>query len=211
MKIAILGVTGATGRLLSTAVLDEGHEVNALVRNPASTIPRPGLTLITGDARDADAVTRAMEGAEVLVSAIGSGSSRRPDNLILETTEAVLAAAARTGLRRVVFQSAFGVGDSYAKSSFLMHVGYHVAPGMFIDKAAGETLLRQSDLDWTLVYPGVLTNKPKTGNVTATDLTDLRRLPGMPRIPRADVASFLLETATSGTWNRRIAVLTVQA
>jgi uncharacterized protein YbjT (DUF2867 family) len=208
MKFAVLGATGATGQLFTTAALAAGHEVSALVRSPEKLPKRPGLTAVVGDARDADAVSRTMQGADALVSTIGSGSSRNPNNLIVETTRAILSAAGQSALRRIVMQSAFGVGDSYPKASFLMHLGYRLAPKLFIDKAAGEKLLRASDLDWTIVYPGVLTNKPKTGNVTASDLTEVPRIPGMPRISRADVADFLLHAATHDSWTRRVTVIT---
>lgn len=54
----------------------------------------------------------------------------------------------------------------------------------------------------------LLTGKPSTENVRAIDLAELDRLPGLPRISRADVAAFLLATAVEGSWSRRTAVLT---
>ncbi|MER6154285.1 hypothetical protein ABT147_01945 [Streptomyces sp. NPDC001868] len=62
--------------------------------------------------------------------------------------------------------------------------------------------------DWTLVYPVLLTAKPASGTARAVDLAALDRLPGPPRISRADVAAFLLEAAVNGSWSRRTAVLT---
>ncbi|MFG1643429.1 NAD(P)-dependent oxidoreductase [Amycolatopsis sp. NPDC049252] len=208
MKYLILGATGATGSLLTDTALNAGHEVIALVRNPQKMPERPGLHVIAGDARDARALTDATGKADALVSALGVGRTRSPGNLILDTARAVIFAAGQTGLRRVVFQSAFGVGASYPKSSILMRLGYHLAPAVFRDKAAGEQLLTATGLDWTLAYPGMLTNGPRTGKVTATDLATLTRLPGLPRISRADVAAFLLDAAASDTWIRRIAVIT---
>lgn len=54
----------------------------------------------------------------------------------------------------------------------------------------------------------LLTGKPATGTARAVDLAALDRLPGLPRISRADVAAFLLEAAVNGSWSRRTAVLT---
>jgi len=79
---------------------------------------------------------------------------------------------------------------------------------IYADKAVGESILTSSDLDWTLAYPVRLTNKPATGKARVIDLADLTRLPGMPTIPRADVAAFLLRAAVDDTWSRRTAVLT---
>ncbi|MCF4120538.1 SDR family oxidoreductase [Antribacter sp. KLBMP9083] len=77
----------------------------------------------------------------------------------------------------------------------------------FADKAAGESVLAASGLDWTLAYPVLLKNGSGTG-ARAIDLTDLERLPGVPMVSRADVATFLLDSAVAGSWVGRTAVLT---
>jgi uncharacterized protein YbjT (DUF2867 family) len=210
MKILILGATGATGGLFTEAALKAGHEVTALVRDPSRLAGRPDLRAIAGDVRDARSLAAAADKADALVSCLGVGNTRNPNDLILDTTRAVISAAEQTGLRRIVFQSALGVGASYPRTPILMRLGYQLAPAVFRDKAAGEDLLTATGLNWTLVYPGVLTNGPRTGEVTATGLDALTRLSGLPRISRADVAEFLLDTATTGTWTRQIAVITTK-
>lgn len=210
MKILILGATGATGTLFTAAALLAGHEVTALVRDPSRLAGRPELRAVAGDARDARALAAAADRTEALVSCLGVGTTRNPNDLIRDTTRAVISAAAQTGLQRIVFQSALGVGASYPKTPVLMRLGYQLTPAVFRDKAAGEDLLTATDLSWTLVYPGVLTNGPRTGRVTATGLDTLTRLPALPRISRADVADFLLDTITTGAWARHIAVITAK-
>lgn len=104
--------------------------------------------------------------------------------------------------------SAFGVGDSLPKASALARLMYSSGGrAIYADKAAGERILTSSDLDWTLAYPVLLTSKPKSGKYQAIDLADLTRVPGMPRISRADVAAFLLSAAKDDSWSRRTAVL----
>lgn len=211
MKFLVLGATGATGTLFTDAAIAAGHQVVALVRNPQKLPAREGLQAISGEVRDTEAIAHAGEGADAIISALGVGNTRRPDNLIRDATQAVIDAAAHTGLQRVVWQSALGVGESYPKVSLLMRLGYRVAPEVFRDKARAEQLLRASTLDWTIAYPGVLTKGPATKNVSATDLDEIDKVKGMPRISRADVADFLLRAATTTTWNKRIAVLTTKA
>jgi uncharacterized protein YbjT (DUF2867 family) len=89
-----------------------------------------------------------------------------------------------------------------------MRLLYAGGKATFADKAAGERILTGSGLDWTLAYPVLLTNKPASGRARATDLTEVGRLSGMPRISRTDVAAFLLTTVVEGTWSRRTVVLT---
>ncbi len=104
--------------------------------------------------------------------------------------------------------SAFGVGDSLPKASAIARLMYSSGgKAIFADKAAGERFLTSSDLDWTVAYPVLLTNKPRSGRYRAIDLAELTRLPGMPRISRADDAAFLLSAAREGSWSRRTAVL----
>jgi len=210
MRILVLGATGTTGSLLVDVALAAGHEVTALVRNRQKLPERRGLQVVAGDVRRVEDLVGAAKQADALVSTLGVGSTRTPNDLILDVTRSVITAAGETGLRRVLFQSAFGTGASHPKSSVFLRLGYRLAPAVFQDKAAGEELLMVSGLDWTIVYPGVLTNGPRSGKVTATDLAVLQRLPGVPRIARADVAEFLLDVATTGSWNQRMAVLSVR-
>ncbi|MFD3308616.1 NAD(P)-dependent oxidoreductase [Streptomyces sp. NPDC058656] len=207
MRFLLLGATGATGGVFTDCATAAGHEVVAFVRDPAKLAPRERVTAAAGDVRDADALAQAMRGVNAVVSTLGIGKSKDPANLITDSTRALVQAAEASGTKRVVIMSAFGVGESLAKASGVLRFLYKGGRATFADKAAGERILTDSALEWTLVYPVLLTNKPATA-VQAIDLKQLDRLPGIPRISRADVAEFLLSAAVEGTWSRRTAVLT---
>ncbi|RSM53730.1 hypothetical protein DMB66_38685 [Actinoplanes sp. ATCC 53533] len=207
MKFLLLGATGATGRLFLEQATAAGHDVAAYVRDAGSLASQPRLTTAAGDVRDADALAAAMQDTDALVSTLGIGKAKDPGNLITDSTRAIVRAAERSGTKRLVIMSAFGVGESLGKANALMRFLYAGGKATFADKAAGERILTGSGLDWTLAYPVLLTNKPASGRVRATDLAEIDRLPGLPRISRADVAGFLLTTAVDGTWSRRTAVL----
>ncbi|MDT3439242.1 NAD(P)H-binding protein [Pseudofrankia sp. BMG5.37] len=208
MRFFVLGATGATGGLFIEQALADGHDVTAYVRSPAKVTPRERLTVVAGDVRDADALAEAMHGTDAVISTLGLGRARKPDNLIADSTRAIVEAAKHSGISRVLIMSAFGVGESLRKASALARLMYSSGgKAVFADKAAGERYLTSSDLDWTLAYPVLLTNKPKSGKYLAIDLAELTRLPGMPRVSRADVAAFLLSAAKDGEWFRRTAVL----
>ena len=70
MKIAVLGATGRTGRPLVATLLDRGHEVTALVRDP-SKVAGSGITVVAGSSTDPDAMTALVAGADAVVSALG--------------------------------------------------------------------------------------------------------------------------------------------
>ena len=80
---------------------------------------------------------------------------------------------------------------------------------MIKDKSAGEKALRESDLDWTIVYASSLTDGPSGGHVAV--LTERGRWTLSHRIARADVAAWLLRAATSPETSRRTVSITGQA
>lgn len=199
MKLAILGGTGQTGRHVVELALGAKHEVSMLARDPAKVaVQHPSLKVVKGDARDAQAMEAALAGAEVVISALGS-DTRKKATLREEAIRNALAAMKKHGSRRMVFLSAAGVGDSLPqvqKASFLWRI---IIPLMlkdpFADALAAENLIRQSGLQWVLVRPVGLTNGAPRRNVTA--ITDLSSTEGLKStIPRADVARFMLISAT---------------
>ncbi|MCF4120539.1 SDR family oxidoreductase [Antribacter sp. KLBMP9083] len=115
MKFLVLGATGATGGLFIDKALENDHDVVAYARNPDRLAPRPGVTAVGGDVRDADGLAKAMDGVDAVVSTLGLGRAKDPDDLILDSTRAIVDAAGRVGVRRVLIMSAFGVGDSLAR------------------------------------------------------------------------------------------------
>lgn len=209
MKLLVLGGTGNTGRLFVSDALAAGHQVTAYVRDPARVTARdPNLTVISGLADDSDALASALPGHDAVVSMLGTSYGRTDKTLINDSTRALIRAAGQSGVKRLVIMSAFGVGDSLPKGSLLGKFFYkRVIGGVLADKARGEAQLKNSGLDWTLVYPVTLNNKPATGNITATLLDTTPKLTGMPNITRADVAAFLLTTAENGTYGRQTVVL----
>ena len=94
----------------------------------------------------------------------------------------------------------------YREAPLPLKVGYRLVLGrVFADKAAGERLLRNSALDWTLVYPVLLTDGPHTGVYRS----DEHLRPSRPwRISRADVADFMLSQVQQSTYSRATAVVT---
>ena len=208
MKFFVLGATGTTGGLFIEEALAAGHEVIAYVRSPQKLTAGEGLSVIAGDVLDPGAMAEAMRGADAVVSMLGL-SGARPHGFSESALRTIVDAAQRSGTSRVLIMSGFGVGESLPKASWLARLMYDSGgKAIFADKAAGEKILTASGLDWTIAYPVLLTNKPKSGAFTAIDLAELEHLPGLPRVSRADVAGFLLDAAVKSAWSRRTVVLT---
>lgn len=196
MNLVVLGATGRTGRLVVEQALAAGHTVTALVRSPEKlAIRNSNLRVVAGEATDAGDVARAMVGADAVISTLGGSGS-----VIVDSTRAIVEAAHKTGVKRVVVLSSFLVERDQMGALSRLITG--VSSGSVIkDKDAGEQLLRQSDLDWTITYPGPLTDAPATGFVEVLPEGTKRRI--SERISRADVAGWLVEAATSHQTSRR--------
>ena len=205
MKLLILGATGPTGRHLLDQALNAGHDVTALVRNVNRlTTTHPRLAAVSGDATDAALLERAIRGRDAVLSALGAGNSLISD--IASRAVAALVPALKTGtVRRIIFLSAFGVGESVTQASSMQKLIYRTLLRLiFADKAKADAMLRESGLDWTLVYPTALTNGPRTGDYRVGEHLVMK---GIAKISRADVAEFMLAQLDTDEWIHRTAVV----
>ncbi|MEO7132711.1 MAG: NAD(P)-binding oxidoreductase [Vicinamibacterales bacterium] len=193
MKLFVLGATGGTGRQIVTQALRAGHEVTVLARDRARvTAHHPHLTVVAGDTTaGAGAMTPAMHGHDAVISAIGRGMTFQSGRLIQRSVPGILSAMQASGVRRLVFTSALGVGATFADSPLLPKIFFvTLLRKIYADKLIGDDLIRRSGMDWTIVQPAVLTDGPLTRKYrSAEHLT----LTGMPQISRADTAHFILD------------------
>jgi uncharacterized protein YbjT (DUF2867 family) len=204
MNIVVLGATGGTGRLVVEQALAAGHTVTALVRSPEKVAVRnPNLHVVAGQATDPSAVARALAGADALISTLGGEGS-----VISDSTRAIIEAARGAGVSRVIVLSSFLVERARFNPVTRLLTGVAMS-SMIKDKSAGEKALRESDLDWTIVYASSLTDGPGGGDVAV--LAERGRWTLSHRIARADVAAWLLRAATNPETSRRSVSITGQA
>ena len=205
MRLLILGATGATGRNLVDQALGAGHEVTALARDASRlTVVHPRLAVVVGDATYAPTLEDAMDGKAAVLSALGAGNSLR-SQIASRAMAALIPAMRARALKRLIVLSAFGVGASFEQASLLQRLAYRtLLRQIFADKAQADAMLRASGLDWTLVYPTLLTNGARTGRYRVGERLEMR---GMAKISRADVAAFMLAQLAADEWRRRTAVI----
>ncbi len=191
MKVIIFGATGTVGKLAVQRMLDEGHTVTAFARHPETLeITDPRLAALAGDARDRLTVAAAIEGHDAVVITLGSGKSRKSTIRSVGTGN-VIAGMRQHGVERLICQSTLGAHDSWGNLNFFwkrIMFGFLLRP-IFLDHELQEDLVRESDLDWTLVRPGAFTDGPATGGYQEAFQSSLRGL--KLKISRADVANFL--------------------
>ncbi|MET9535369.1 NAD(P)H-binding protein [Streptomyces sp. NPDC006649] len=206
MRFLVLGATGRTGVLLVKKALDQGHQISALVRSAGANVD-PRAQIVSGDVTDATVIAKAARDHDAIISTLGVKSVSETPTLITDAVRAVIESAKTSGVDRFVILSAFGVGDSLAKASFLAGPLFRtVLRKKYADKSASEALLRASDLKWTLEYPGALNNRGSS-RYTEAVLEDVTKTPLFPSTSRANVADFLLRSAAEGTFIRQTVVV----
>lgn len=195
MDVVIAGGHGqialSAGALLSAA----GHRVRGLVRDPAQAgdLSAAGMEAVILDLESADvhAYVSAIEGADAVVFAAGAGpgsGAERKQTVDHDAAVKLLDAAVAAGVGRYVMVSAMGTDDPPTDDE--------VFSVYLRAKARADDYVMASDLGWTIVRPGRLTDDPPTGRVTLA-----RHVP-RAEVPRADVAAVLVavlgDPATAG-------------
>ncbi|MFS4514272.1 NAD(P)-dependent oxidoreductase, partial [Delftia tsuruhatensis] len=101
MKVALIGATGFVGSAVLKELLQRGHEVVALVRDPARLAAQPHLHAVQADVLDAAAVQRAVAGADAVVSAYNAGWGN-PDIYedFMRGSRAIVAGTKAAGVKR---------------------------------------------------------------------------------------------------------------
>ena len=203
MKVSIFGASGATGLLLTERCLAAGYEVTAHLRTPGKFPLRDRVRVVQGDAFDPAAVGKAVEGADVVLSALGARSLRRED--VLERAVPLIVEAMRqAGVRRIVALGSAGAeADSLRKQPFYARwIAENIIYKTFLkwpveSQKAQWKILSASGLDWTMVMPPMLMNGKPRGKLKV----DGEALPRNALwISRADVADFMMQQIGNPQW-----------
>jgi putative NADH-flavin reductase len=198
-KVLVLGASGGTGRLVVADALSRGHQVTALVRSP-DKVDLKGARIVAGDARDEASLRNALAGQDAVVSALGTPASPfREVTTLSSATRALIAAMKAESVSRLVAITGIGAGNSAGHGGFLFDrlIFPLLLARVYADKNRQEALIRNSALDWVLVRPAVLNNKPGRGSVRAIE--DLSGFHG-GTIAREDVARFVVDQVADDTW-----------
>ncbi len=198
MKLIIFGSTGRTGRQLVAQALEQGYDVTAFARNPEKFgLSHERLRVVQGDVLDPATVEHALQGQDVVLCSLGMPNIMDNSQLRAKGTKNIIRAMEKTGIRRFICQSGLGAGDSHEALPF--HYKYLIAPlfmgALYADHNLQENYIKASQLDWTIVRPGSLTDGDRTG-IYQHGYTPGNK-PATIKISRADTAHFMLRQLTN--------------
>lgn len=150
MKVFVTGSTGFVGSEVVRQLVAADHRVVALVRpgSEEKLVEAEQVELHHGDVTEAESLPAGMEGCDAVIHLVGI-IREFPDRgitfekLHVEATRNVLAAASEQGIKRYLHMSANGVGPDSDS-------GYEKS------KWKAEELVRDCDLDWTIIRPSII-------------------------------------------------------
>lgn len=201
MKLLIIGGTGKTGRLLISQGLEEGHCITAMVRNPNKLkFNNPNLKVLKGNVLNLENVEIAVQGQDAVLSALGHKQFFIKTSILSKGTMNIIRAMKKKGVNRFICITSLGINESKYKLG--LYYTLFVIPVIlffyFRDKSKQEKLIARSNLEWTIVRPGQLTNGRKRTkyqhgpNLGSYILTKM--------ISRNDVAHFMLNLLKNRTY-----------
>ncbi|WP_262286798.1 NAD(P)-dependent oxidoreductase [Micromonospora sp. MA102] len=177
MRITVFGANGPTGRLLTGQALAAGHQVAAVTRQPDSfPLHHDRLEVVGADVLDPVAVDAAVAKRDAVLSTLGVPAGKEPISTYSRGVANIVAAMERHRVRRLVVVSSSGVAPrSYSDGGFLFnrvllpYVTRVLGRTLYDDMRRMETLVRASDLDWTIVRPSGLYHLPSPTDYTLVE------------------------------------------
>src|ERR1700758_4436993 len=97
MNVAVIGATGKTGQRVTAELLQRGHHVTAVVRNPSKVQSHNNVSVVTSDLSDTKQIAGALKGADAVVSAYGAPADDAPQ--VISVTRRVIEAVKQNNQR----------------------------------------------------------------------------------------------------------------
>jgi putative NADH-flavin reductase len=178
MKLTVFAATGGIGRQLLAQAVEGGHDVTAVVRDPAKLTEQVNAIRADLSEPDPPALEQAVNGADAVLSGLGPRTLAGA-GITSSGTRAIVRAMESAGVRRLVVVSASPVstvpspgrpnppkhdpGDGFLLRNLFVPLMKSLLRKHYVDLALMEDILRDSSLDWTVIRPPRLTDKPLTG------------------------------------------------
>lgn len=195
-RIVVIGGHGKVALLLAPLLVEEGHEVTSVIRNPdhAAEVEAGGATALVADIEqlDVDGLADLLRGHDAVVWSAGAGGGDPERTRAVDQDAAIrsMDAAVAAEVPRYVMVSYCGAGPDHGIDPDNPFHAYAQA------KAAADERLRASDLEWTVLGPSGLTLDPPSGAIHVGR-------EGSGKVSRANVARVITATLGANSTVRR--------
>lgn len=165
MRVTLFGGHGKIALILAPMLVEAGHEVTSVVRNPdhVADVEATGATALVSSVEEADlgGLTALLDGQDAVIWSAGAGGGNPARTFAVDRDAAIrsMDAALAAGVRRYVMVSFSGSNPDSLVPEDNPFRHYQDA------KIAADDHLRGTRLDWTVLGPGTLTLEPGTGSV----------------------------------------------
>lgn len=189
MQVALIGATGFVGAAVLKELLQRGHDVVALVRDPAKLAAQPHLKVVQADVLDAGQVQSAVAGSDAVLSAYNAGwTNPNIYDDFMRGSRAIVQGVKAAGVQRYLVVG--GAGSLYVNGQQLVDAPDFPAaikPGASAARDMYTELQKDSTLDWTLLSPAVgfhggsaAQSKGRTGQYRTGQDAPLMQADGQP-------------------------------
>ncbi|MCM3292945.1 NAD(P)H-binding protein [Paenibacillus sp. MER 180] len=199
--IAIVGGTGTVGKHVAATAIKQGYSVRILARRPERVqLKSPHAIIIEGSVTDKTAIHSLLEGCDGVINAFGQPMKDKP--IYSEVAARLLQGMKETGIRRYVGVSGGSLDIEGDRKSWMNRMGarlFRLLYGDFIrDRQRELGVLRDSDLDWTLVRLPFVHER----DVMKPVKVDQYDMPGT-KISNTHIARFLVDQVQEAAFLRK--------
>lgn len=189
MKIIVFGATGGVGQSVVKQAVENGFEVTAFVRTPTKLeVTHDNLNIVQGNAFNQAEVAAAIAGHDAVVSCLGSSQGMKKSTDLQEMTKNIVTGMQEHDVNRIIYTASAGIHKELPGISGKLIM--RMLKNTLIDHRAATDYIEEHGLNYTIVRPMGLNNRPFSGiyreSTTSVPTKSMS-------IPRADVAHFILK------------------
>lgn len=201
MNVAVFGASGRVGQRVVQLLLANGYNVVAISRHYDQALENERLRVENVDVHDADAVMRALQDVDEVISVVSSWGSEHGD-VLSSAMRSIIPAMHAYGIKRLVSLTGTGAFTSEDKPTLAQRASralfHKIAPAVLEDGEEHIRLLQQSDVDWTVVRSPAMNNLGKDTYKLSAKLST-----GAATINRQAVAKAIVAQLSDGKWLRQ--------
>lgn len=204
MRVVVFGSTGKTGLLVIQEALKKGYEVVAYARKPEKiTLSHPQLSVVSGELDAIDAMKGALNGADAVISLLGSSATVK-DTSLSDGVKNLVVAMEAMGVRKLVQVTTTISSDPkdrfHLKLNFMVSMIKVLSPKTYSEIQRLSDTVKESSLDWTLIRVPFLNDNEEISAVQVGYRGDKHLSTSLSRV---QLAAFMVEVLSTENYTKQ--------